>query len=164
MSRAETTVFCCDADSVINVRDAGLLPGFRNLARDGRAKVAEGVYRELKKGTDTLARSLTTWERNYQFVVRLDHVALQCLPDIERKYGPRFTLGSKVYAGLWASASGRKSADSQVIALAKVRSWIVISNDSSVHGACMKEGIACWGWEEIGRLLLHPHQPLLPGF
>jgi len=158
------TTFCCDSDSIINLRDAGLLQKFRSLIRSDKAKIPEGVYRELKKGTDQLSKSLTKWAEKYPLVIDLDYAALQCFPDIERKYGPRFAVGGKVYSGLWASTSGRKSADAQVIALAKARGWIAVSDDDSVHGACMLEGITCWGWEEIGRLLLHPEQPLLPGF
>jgi len=50
------------------------------------------------------------------------------------------------------------------VALAKSRKWIAVSNDNSIHGACMLENVECRRWEDIGRLLLRPEQPQLPGF
>lgn len=94
----------------------------------------------------------------------LDYKALELLPDIEKRYGRRFHIRGKSYRGFWESSSGRKSADAQVLALAKAHGWIAVSNDDSIHGACMLEGVICRRWEEIGRLLLGPEQPPLPGF
>lgn len=93
--------------------------------------------------------------------IDLDPHALEFLPEIERQYGPPFRVGQKTYAGFWQSASGRRSIDGQVVALAKARGWIVISNDDSVHGPCMLEGVLCRRWEEIGRVLLRPEQLIL---
>ena len=129
----------------------------------GKAKIPEGVYRELQQKTDLLAQTIEQWKKKYSFVVNLDSKALELLPAIERKYGPQFSVGGKTYPGFWKSPSGRKSADSQVLALAKSRGWIAVSNDNSIHGACMLEDIECRRWEEIGRLLLGPEQPYLPG-
>jgi hypothetical protein len=61
-----------------------------------------------------------------------------------------------VHPGFWNSTSGRKSSDAQVVTLAKAWGWISVSNDNSIHGACMLEGIVGCRWEEIGRLLLKP--------
>ncbi|MBM4463328.1 MAG: PIN domain-containing protein [Chloroflexi bacterium] len=135
----------------------------KDLVKSGRLKIPEGVYRELRQKTDKLANVVEQWEKKYHFVVNLDYRALELLPDIERKYGPQFNIGGKNYPGFWKSPSGRKSVDAQVMALAKTRGWIVVSNDNSIHGACMLEDIACRRWEEIGRLLLGPEQPHLPG-
>jgi hypothetical protein len=134
------------------------------LIRINKIKIPEGVYRELQKSTDILAKTLQKWEAKYALVVALDQEARALLPDIELKYGPQFNRGGKVYAGFWKSASGKKSSDSQVVALAKSKQWVVISNDNSIHGACMLEGVICRRWEEIGRLLLKPTQDPLPGF
>ncbi len=156
-------VFCCDSASLIDLRDAGLLRKTRGLVQSGRAKIPEGVYKELQQKTDKLAKTIEQWKKKYYFVVNLDPEALELLPDIERNYGPQFSVGGKTYPGFWKSPSGRKSVDAQVVALAKSRRWIAISNDNSIHGACMLENVECRRWEEIGRLLLGPEQLQLPG-
>jgi len=121
------------------------------------------VFRELQQKTDRLAKTIKQWKTKYSFVVNLDPKALELLPDIERNYGPQFSVGGKTYPGFWKSPSGRRSVDAQVVALAESRGWIAVSNDNSIHGACMLENVECRRWEEIGRLLLGPEQPHLPG-
>jgi len=157
------SVFCCDSSALIDLRDAGILRRMRSLVKIGKVKIPEGVYKELKQKTDQLAKTIEQWRNKYSFVVNLDSKALELLPDIEREYGPQFSVGGKTYPGFWKSPSGKKSADSQVVALAKSRRWIAVSNDNSIHGACMIEDVQCRRWEEIGRLLLGPEQPPLPG-
>ena len=156
-------VFCCDSASLIDLRDAGLLRKMRGLVQSSRVKIPEGVYKELQQKTDKLAKTIEQWKKKYSVVVNLDAEALELLPDIERNYGPRFNVGGINYPGFWKSPSGRKSVDAQVVALAKSRGWIAVSNDNSIHGACMLENVECRRWEEIGRLLLGPEQPHLPG-
>ncbi len=162
--------YCCDSDSLINLYDASLLVKMRDMVKIGRIKIPEGVFREIHRYTDRLAKTLQSWEDKYQLVVKLDYKALEFFTEITLKYGPQFRQGDVVYKGFWKSASGRKSSDAQVVALAKARGWIAVSNDNSIHGACMKEGIVCCRWEEIGRLLLKPQhpdesiRPYLPGF
>ena len=160
---ASPHVFCCDSAAMIDLRDAGLLRKMRGLVKSGKVKIPEGVHRELQQKTDLLAKTIEQWKKKYSYVVNLDNKALALLPAIEQKYGPQFNIGGKNYPGFWASSSGRKSVDAQVVALAKSRGWIVVSNDNSIHGACMFEDIACRRWEEIGRLLVGPEQPHLPG-
>lgn len=156
------SVFCCDSSALIDLRDAGLLRKLRTLVQRGRVKIPEGVYKELQQKTDQLAKTIEQWKRKYSFVLNLDTKALELLPDIELKYGPQFSVGGKTYAGFWKSPSGKKSADSQVVTLAKTRGWIAVSNDNSINGACMLEDVECRRWEEIGRLL-RPEQHRLPG-
>jgi hypothetical protein len=163
-SAALLPIYCCDSDSLINLKDAGLLDKLRDLVKLEKIKVPEGVYRELHRYTDKLAKNLQQWDSKYHLVIQLDSKSLDLLTSIERQYGPSFHIGSKVYGGFWNSASGRKSSDGQVVALAKSRGWIVVSNDDSIHGACMLEGVTCRRWEEIGRLILNPEQSPLPGF
>lgn len=136
----------------------------RTLVRDGQIKIPEGVGREIQRKSDRLSKTLDGWKKKYCVVVELDHETREQLPEIERRYGWPFRIGNKTYAGFWQSASGRKSIDGQVVAIAKVRQWIVISNDDSVHGACMLERVICRRWEEIGRLLLQEAQTRLPSF
>ncbi len=158
----ETVKYCCDSDSLINLQKAGLLSKLRFLVQDGIIKIPSKVYQELKDSTDILSRTLIKWKEKYPLVVELDTNALEVYTQIQRKYGRQFSIKSITYSGLWATRSGQKSTDSSVIALAKSRGWIVISDDSSVRGACMLEDVACHPWEEIGRLL--KPQSSLPGF
>lgn len=151
-------IFCCDLDTLVNLRDAKLLGKLRVLVREERAKIPEGVNREARRKTDRLAKTVENWQKKYGFIVDLDYEALAILPKLEQKYGPPFSIGGKKYPGFWKSPSGRKSVDAQVVALAKSRGWIVVSNDDSVHGACMLEDVGCRRWEEIGRILLGPQQ------
>jgi hypothetical protein len=81
---------------------------------------------ELKQKTDQLAKMIEQWEKKYLIVVNLDSKALELIPSIERKYGPQFSVGGKTYPGFWESPSGKKSGDSQVLALAKSRGWIAV--------------------------------------
>jgi rRNA-processing protein FCF1 len=149
---------------LIELRDAGLLDQLKRLVKKGKIKIPEGVYKELRQKTDKLRKTIELWERDFSFVVNLDLNALTLLRDIEKRYGLQFNIGGKVYAGFWKSASGKRSIDSQVLALAKARGWTVVSNDNSLHGACMLEDVRCQRWEEdIGRLLLGPERQRLPG-
>lgn len=157
-------VYCCDSDSLINLRDAKLLRKLRFLARIDTLKIPRGVYRELHRKTDRLAQTLKKWKDKYPIVIELDYKSLQLLTYLEREYGRSFSVGGKHYKGFWASSSGRKSVDAQVIALAKTNKWVAVSNDDSIHGACMLEGVICRRWEEVGRILLGPEQLKLPGF
>lgn len=161
-TRDNLEVFCFDLAALVDLCAAGLLRKLRKLAQSGRLKVPEGVYKESQRQTDKLARTIKQWRDKYSVVVDLDNKALGLLRSIERKYGQPFSLGNIKYPGFWKSPSGRKSADGQVVALAKSRGWTVISNDNSVHGACMFENVKCYRWEEIGRLL-KPEQARLPG-
>jgi hypothetical protein len=135
----------------------------KGLVQSGRVKIPEGVYRELHQKTDKLAKTIEQWQKKHSIVVNLDTQALALLPDIERNYGPQFNIGGINYPGFWKSPSGKKSVDAQVVALAKSRGWIAVSNDNSIHGVCMLENVKCCRWEEIGRLILGPEQPHLPG-
>jgi hypothetical protein len=152
-----TTFYCCDSDSLINLRDAKLLQNLRQLAQIGALKIAKGVYKEIHRKTDRLFQTLKQWHDKYSIIVELDQRALTLLPDLETKYGQPFKIGSKQYNGFWASSSGRRAVDAQIIALAKTHNWVVVSNDDSVHGACMLENVVCCRWEELGRIL-HPEQ------
>ena len=147
-------IYCCDADALIDLHSAGLLRKLRILAQNGKLWVPEGVFAELRRFTNKLAAILASWDSKYGIVVRLNHNDLSLLPRLEREYGPPFRLGGRNYAGFWASASGRRAKDAQVVAVAKTRGWTVVSNDDSIHGACMLEKVPCRRWEEIGRLLL----------
>lgn len=155
-------VYCCDSDALINLQDAALTTKLRRMARENRLRVPEGVKRELSRRTDKLRQTLATWETKYPSVVAaLDAQSMGLLHDLENKYGPPFSIGAKTYGGFWNSRAGRKAVDSHLVALGKVHGWTVVSNDDSVHGACMKENVECHRWEELGRILCWGIQPSL---
>ncbi|MDO8691183.1 MAG: hypothetical protein Q7R39_14445 [Dehalococcoidia bacterium] len=156
------TVYCCDLDALIQLQFAGFLPNLRNLVRNGSLKVPEGVFRELLRQTDKLGKRFNDWDKKYSVRVSLDERTKVLLVEMERKYGNPFQVGGVTYPGFWQSAAGRKAADGQVVAFPKSRGWVAISNDGSIHGACMLENVPCRRWEEVGRLLRNATQLPLP--
>jgi hypothetical protein len=62
-----------------------------------------------------------------------------------------------LYRGFWRTEFPGGGVDAQVIVLAKerkYRKYIVISNDNSIHGACMLENVEWIRYEEFGRRLI----------
>jgi len=59
-----------------------------------------------------------------------------------------------LYRGFWRTEFPGGGVDAQVIVLAKERKYIVISNDNSIHGACMLENVEWIRYEEFGRRLI----------
>ena len=71
-------------------------------------------------------------------------------------------MGGKEYNGFWSSQAGRKAADGQVVAVAKVHNCTVVSDDGAVKLACMLEDVPHIGWTEFARQVGMPEQlPLL---
>jgi hypothetical protein len=145
--------YCCDASALIDLQHANLLKKLTPLLRDGCLRIPEGVFRELRRRSDKLERLLDTWDSKYTVVVRLNELEKTKLSIIEQTYGKEFRIGSITYPGFWRSASGKKAADGQVVAVAKIRGWIVVSGDKSVKGACARENVECISWEDFGRRL-----------
>ncbi len=144
-------IYCPDANALIDLYHAGLIKKLRPFIINGTVRIPEGVYRELKRKTDKLKRTLDKWNSNYNAVVNLaSHEKLE-FSRIETSYKNDFRVGTKTCAGLWRTPSGRKGIDSQVISFGKVRGWVVVSHDSSVKGACAIENVECITWEEFGR-------------
>ena len=145
--------YCCDANALKDLLHAQLLKKVAPWVRAGLVKTPEGVHRELDRRSDKLRNLLRTWDSKYSLVVQLNLADKVQLSRIEREYGPEFRIGHATYPGLWVSPRGRKAADAQVIAVAKVRGWVVVSGDRSVKGACAIENVECITWEDFGRRL-----------
>lgn len=94
---------------------------------------------------------LEAWHASGQVVVVVDDdsEASSLLPNIDARYGPQFSMAGVSYGGFWKSRAGQDAADAEVVAFAKARGWVVISNDHSVHGACLMESIECHRWEYL---------------
>ncbi len=149
-------VFALDSGALIDIHNH--LPShfrsLRRLVQGGYVKILEGVFRELRRKTDKLFKIIEKWKNwNSNFIVQISHVhKLQSeLARIEREYGEKIPLEKNDYPGFWKSPSGKKAADGQVIAVAKVLECKVVSDDLAVRLACMLEGIACIGWTEFVR-------------
>lgn len=145
--------YCCDASALIDLDRSGLLKKLKQAVKAGRVKVPEGVFRELRRKTDRLGSTLEKWKVEFNAVVKLGPGDLAQLPLIEQHYGPSFSIGHHKYRGFWAGPSGKKSADGQVVALAKARGWTAVSGDGSIRAACAIEGVDCVSWEDLARRL-----------
>lgn len=145
--------YCCDLDALIQLHAAKRFGRLRKLAQGGRLEIAEGIFREARRRHQVIFRSLQQWNTKYGVVAMLnkDQAAKDLLPDMETKYGPVFHVGGVTYPGFWASGRGRKTADGQLVAFARANGWVVISNDVSVHGACLLENVECRRWEYLAR-------------
>lgn len=120
-----------------------------------RMKIPEGVFRELLHKTDTLNNLIQKWKQtNPDFVIYFNqpNKLSMDLVRIEQLYGEWITVGKREYPGLWKSPSGKKAADGQVIAAAKIVGGVVVSDDRAIRLVCMLEGIPCIGWMELARL------------
>lgn len=163
VAEAPSGAYCADADTLINLRDhrPELFPRIRKLAQRGALRLAGGVYREIQQRTDKLRRSVEQWQRKYQVVAEVapDTQAGEWLSVIERQYGEEIVVRSRRYPGFWKSRRGRRSADGQVVALAKANGWIVVSNDRAVSLVSMLEGVPCITWQEFARQLEFGSRP-----
>jgi len=145
-----------DADSLINLHRhfaRACVTGLRQLAKSEALYIPEGVDRELHRRTDRLSQLIKQHEDSV--VVRLSNDPR--LPTevarMERVYGESITVGKRKYPGFWVSQAGRKAADSQVVAVAKVLDLTAVSDDNAVKLACALENVPCIGWTEFARRL-----------
>ena len=148
--------YVCDASSLINLHrhfKGKCMRRLRQLVEKEELCIPEGVARELRRGTDRLSEFIKRWEE--PVVIRLrNNPRLQAeVVRVERLYGNSITVGEVEYKGFWASPAGRKAADSQVVAVAKIFGCTVVSDDNAVKLACAQEDVPCIGWTEFARRL-----------
>ena len=156
-------IYCCDADALITIRNAKLLLQLGKLASSGVVKVPQAVFEEVRTSArSNLFKQISTWNTSASVITPADMPILLLIPEIERRYGKPFSIGGLSYRGLWASERGRSGADSVLVATAKANQWTVISNDQSVHGACLFEQVVCRRWEELARVMRPPPRPSQP--
>lgn len=73
---------------------------------------------------------------------------------LEREYkGEKIPVGRRKHSSFWRSASGRKAADAQVVAVGKVLEYFVVSDDRAIQLAGMLKNVPCIGWAEFARRL-----------
>ncbi|GIV18243.1 MAG: hypothetical protein KatS3mg022_3678 [Armatimonadota bacterium] len=149
--------YVLDADALINLH-RHFRKRMRNLLGmivQQRLMVPEGVYREICRIDDALKDVLEKWEKaNRQFVVKINKTPNLSAEwqRIDQCYGEQIKIGKQGYPGFWSSCSGRKAADAQVVAAAKVLQATVVSDDRAVQMACMLENVQCIGWAEFARV------------
>lgn len=126
----------------------------KHLVQEGYIKLPEGVFRELRRKTDMLYKTVEQWKQKRPdcivLIGRVHDLAKEFVR-IEQQYGERILVGAREYPGFWKSPSGRKAADSQVVAVAKILDCTVVSHDREVQLVCMLEGVVCIGWAEFAR-------------
>jgi predicted nucleic acid-binding protein len=146
--------YVCDADCLINLHrhfGRASLKALRSLGRRGALKLPEGVIREIKRGTDKLAQFMEKEEQVLEVTISNDPNLCYEIARLEKSYGEKIIYGQQEYSGFWKSRAGRKAADAQVVAVAKLLNSIVISNDRAVQLACSLEGVSCINWAEFAR-------------
>ncbi|HUW34337.1 MAG TPA: DUF4411 family protein [Planctomycetota bacterium] len=145
--------YCLDADALINIKlyYPKEIRRINQYAKKGKVVIPEGVYREICRKTDTLKNMVQTWQKRHGAIIWLDHALGRELARMEKAYGEAIILGNRKRNGFWTSKSGRQSADSQVVAVSKVRNYTAVSNDQAVQDACHIENVPCIGWQEFYR-------------
>lgn len=149
--------YVLDASALIDLDRHFQATGLRRvgrLAQEGRTKIPDGVYRELRRKTDKLFKTVEQWaNKNGDCIVHIGrvHDLVQEVIRVEQQYGEQIVVGTKAHRGFWHSPAGTKAADGQVIATAKVLGATVVSDDRAVCLACMLESVPCIGWTEFAR-------------
>jgi hypothetical protein len=171
MTAPETrNIYVGDADCLINLhRHFGrkALGELRRLGKTGGFKLPEGVVRELIHSTDNLASFVKEHRQHLEVVARQISALRTEIPRLERLYGEKIRVGKQEHVGFWHSQAGRRAADAQVVAVAKLlKGGVAVSDDGAVKLACALEDVPCIGWSEFARRLglIKPETPMLPGF
>ena len=147
-------MYCLDADTIINVELAGWFDKLRRAAKEGNICFPEGVYRQLTDTTTKIGNKIKNWGK-YGCIQHLTTSEQIIMKQIDNKYGPPFNIiKGRNYKGFWKTEPLGGGVDAQVITIAKERKYIVVSNDHSIHGACMLENVECIRYEEFGRRLI----------
>lgn len=149
-------IHVCDADCLINLQrhfGGASIPALRTLGKKGGLKLPEGVVHEVMRHTGQLGKFVNEQRRHLQVAVGQLPALHTEIPRLERLYGEKIRVGKQEYSGFWQSAAGRKAADAQVIATAKLLAGTSVSDDRAVKLACALEGVPCIGWSEFARRL-----------
>lgn len=148
--------YVCDADALINLHlhfGRACIRKLIQLAKSETLYIPEGVVRELRRGTDSLSRFAKQQGDLVVVSLKNDLKLLSEITRMEKAYGQYITIGNRTYPGFWKSRAGRKAADSQVVAVARVFGYTVVSDDNAVKLACALENVPCIGWTEFARRL-----------
>lgn len=153
---AQGTVYVCDTSALIDIHQhfPKHFRKLKSLVEQNRLRIPESVSRELKRRSNKVSAALQTWAKTYQQLIvivgRVNRLRTE-VPRIDVAYGEKVSVGGREYPGFWHSSAGRKAADAQVVAVAKVFGWTVVSDDRAVRYACLLERVECIGWSEFAR-------------
>jgi len=143
--------YCLDANAIINIQLVGMLSDLEQMAAQNLICIPEGVYRELTDTTTKIGEKIKKWVP-YGCIHDLTPDELLLLKEIDGKYGQPFKIGNgNLYGGFWATPSGEKGVDAQVVVVAKLNNLIIVTNDGSMHGASYFEDVECIRFEELCR-------------
>lgn len=152
----EREIYICDTTCIFDLHN-NFPTEFRhkieNLAKNDALKIPESVWREIKRKTVKIFKKMQKIVEKYpSVIVQLKSVQriTEKFYEVETKYGESIQVGNQKYNGFWKSASGKKAAEGQVIAI-----------DNAVKLACMLENIQCIGWTEFARRLGISQQQML---
>lgn len=148
---APSEIYVCDADCLINLyrhfkRKA--LNALRRAIKNDEVKLPEGVVRELGRQTDKLKKFMQAQRAHLEITASTFPALHSEVPRLERLCGDKIRLGLREYDGFWPSQAGRRSADAQVVAVAKILKGGAVSDDQAVKLVCALEGMPCVGWLE----------------
>jgi predicted nucleic acid-binding protein len=150
-------IYVCDANCLINLHHhfgRKAIRALRDWSKKGVLKLPEGVVRELIHATDNLARFAEKERQHLEIAARQFPALHTEIPRLERLYGKTIRVGTQQHAGFWHSKAGRRAADAQVVAVAKLlKGGVAVSDDAAVKLACALEGVPCIGWSELARRL-----------
>lgn len=153
---AEDSIYCLDTSSLVDIflHYPADIRRVGKIVKKGLIKIPLGVNRELYDKDDQLHKAVNQWVEKSGAgidVVRSNPQVKQIFGEVQRKYGPDFSVGNKVIPGLFRSKRGHKSAEVEVIAFGKFYRYTVVSDDKTVRSVCMLEGIECISWQEFRR-------------
>lgn len=146
----EAFLYVLDADVFINLYRSFGKSALRYLHKRLQSEqilVPPAVARELKRKRDKLSKFAEKWVKPAKETISF----FDMLNELERKYGEKIQMGKMSIPGFWHSNAGRRSADGQVVALAKVNRAVCVSNDQAIEAACASEGVECISWMEFAR-------------
>ena len=150
-------IHVCDADGLIHLQrhfGRNAIRAMRDCGKKGGLRLPEGVVRELIQSTDKLAGFVQEQRQRLEVAARQLPALHTEIPRLERLYGEKIRVGTQEHAGFWHSKAGRKAADAQVVAVAKLlKGGVAVSDDGVVKLACALEGVPCIGWSEFARRL-----------
>lgn len=149
--------YVVDSDSLINFMEHEprlVRVSLRDAVRKGDVFIPDRVVAELLRHTDGLSAQIDQWKRRWpqQVGVQLrDPHALRLYAHIQNTYTADFPYGRRRVRGLGKSPAGTRSADPQVIALAKFQGFTAVTNDNSMLIVCLIEGVPTISWAEFAR-------------
>ena len=163
-------LLCLDANVLITIDTLGK-DVKRRLGQwigSGHIRIPEAVLREIKThGARPLRERLDRWQLRWpEFFVDIDtRNPSHCreLARMSATYGQTFTFGGVHFpGGFYKTPQGKSRAvDAQLVTLAKVHGFTVVSDERAIQAACSLENVSAMHMHEFIRRLVN--EPI-PGY